>query len=101
MVLLLACEPVHLGVTSKHSPLLIRDFPALQQRPCLAVPLTTPLNINTMEPSLRPLRYASARQRTFISAYTLHTHDQLIYLTCLQMKVVEWVVEVGYRQAHM
>ena len=52
----------------------------------LAVPLTTPLNINTMEPSLRPLRYASARQHTFISVYTLHTRGQLIYLPCLRVK---------------
>lgn len=42
MVLLLAREPVHLGVTSKHSPLLIRGYPALQQRPPPAVLLTTP-----------------------------------------------------------
>lgn len=33
MVLLLAREPVHLGVTSKHSPLLIRGYPALQRGP--------------------------------------------------------------------
>lgn len=33
MVLLFACEPVHLGVTSKHSLLLIRGYPALQQGP--------------------------------------------------------------------
>lgn len=31
--LLLARELVHLGVTSKHSTLLIRGYPALQQRP--------------------------------------------------------------------
>lgn len=86
-------EPVHFGVTSKHSPLLIRDYPPLAAKALLAVPLTTPFNINTMEPSLRPLRYALARQHTFISA---HTHGQLIYLTCLQIKAVEWVVGVGY-----
>lgn len=33
MVLLFACKPVHLGVTSKHSLLLIRGYPALQQGP--------------------------------------------------------------------
>lgn len=52
----------------------------------LAVPLTTPFNISTMELSSRPLCYASARQRTFISAYMLHTHSQLIYLPCLRIK---------------
>lgn len=41
-----------------------------------------------MEPSLRPLRDASARQRTFISPYTLHSHGQLIYLPCLRIKGV-------------
>lgn len=85
MVLLLACKPVHSGVTSKHSLLLIR-LSSPKARAPQAVPLTTPLNINTMEPSLWPLRYASARQCTFISAYTLHTHGQLIYLPCLRIK---------------
>lgn len=41
-----------------------------------------------MEPSLWPLRYAWARQHTFISVYTLRTHGQLIYLTYLQITVV-------------
>lgn len=83
-----------------------KAFPTINQRlssppatTLLAVPLTTPLNISTMELSLRSLRYTSARQSTFISAYMLHTGSQLIYLPRLRIKEKEWVVAVWCMQA--